>query len=109
MAGDAPHNDEDLARNRRWRIFISKSEANPHLCVFSGDLAGLQLPGQLKIETPPCHFAGVVARQTRSANIRSHGIDSARRQYAYLSYKCRTAITAAAHAPKVGIDISAGD
>jgi hypothetical protein len=63
----------------------------------------------IKIETPPCHFAGVVARQTRSANIRSHGIDSARRQYAYLSHKRRTAITAAAHASKLGIDKSDGD
>jgi hypothetical protein len=39
----------------------------------------------LKIETSPYHFGGVVARQTRSANVRSHGIDRARRRYTHIS------------------------
>src|SRR6516225_5988090 len=49
----------------------------------------------LKIEAPPCHFAGVVSRQTSSANVRSYGVDRACRRDAYVSYKRCTAITAA--------------
>jgi hypothetical protein len=39
------------------RIFIFKSEANPDLGAFCGDLAGLQLPGQFK----PWRAVGAVA------------------------------------------------
>jgi len=39
------------------RIFIFKSEANPDLGAFSGDLAGLQLPSQFK----PWRVVGAVA------------------------------------------------
>jgi hypothetical protein len=39
------------------RIFIFKSEANPDLCAFTGDLAGLQLPSQFK----PWRAVGAVA------------------------------------------------
>jgi len=39
------------------RIFIFKSEANPGLGAFSGDLAGLQLPSQFK----PWRAVGAVA------------------------------------------------
>jgi hypothetical protein len=59
MAGDEPHNDEDLAANRgaTMRIFIFKSEANPNLGAFTGDLAGLQLPSQFK----PWRVIGAIA------------------------------------------------
>jgi hypothetical protein len=53
--GKARHND--LNRNfaprltphpgKIMRIFVFKSEANPHLRAFAGDLAGNQLPKQL--------------------------------------------------------------
>jgi hypothetical protein len=39
------------------RIFIFKSDANPDLGAFSGDLAGLKLPGQFK----PWRAVGAVA------------------------------------------------
>ena len=59
MAGDAPHNDEDLAAKAggAMRIFIFKSEASPDLRAFSGDLAGLQLPSQFK----PWRVVGAIA------------------------------------------------
>jgi hypothetical protein len=63
----------------------------------------------LKIEAPPCHFAGVVSRQTSSANIRSYGVDRACRRDAYVSHKRCTAITAASHASVFAIGIRAGD
>jgi hypothetical protein len=53
----------------------------------------------LKIEASPRHFAGVISRQTGSANVRPHGVDRACRGDAHLSYKRHTAITAASHAP----------
>jgi hypothetical protein len=37
----------------------------------------------LKIEVPPCHFAGVISRQTSSANVRSYGVDRACRGDSY--------------------------
>jgi len=39
------------------RIFIFKSEANPDLRAFGGDLAGSQLPSQFK----PWRAAGAIA------------------------------------------------
>ena len=63
----------------------------------------------LKIEAPPCHFAGVISRQTSSANIGSHGVDRAGRRDAYVSHKRCTAIIAASHASMFAIDIRAGD
>jgi hypothetical protein len=59
MAGDAHHIDEELTANRTgvMRIFIFKSEANPDLGAFAGDLAGLQLPSQFK----PWRVVGAVA------------------------------------------------
>ena len=63
----------------------------------------------LKVEAPACHFAGVISRQTSSANVRSHGIDRACRRDAYVSHKRCTAITAASHASMFAIDIRAGD
>ncbi len=39
------------------RIFIFKSEANANLGAFTGDLAGLRLPGQFK----PWRAVGAVA------------------------------------------------
>jgi hypothetical protein len=63
----------------------------------------------LKIEAPPCHFAGVVSRQTSPANVRSHCVDRACRRNAYASHKRCTAITTASHASMLAIDIRAGD
>jgi hypothetical protein len=63
----------------------------------------------LKIEAPPRHLAGVISRQTSSANVRPHGVDRARRGDAYVSHKRRTATTAASHASQVAIDIRMGD
>ena len=63
----------------------------------------------LKIEAPPCHFAGVVSRQTSPANVRPYGVDRARGRYAHLSHQSGTAITAAAHPPQVAIDIRLGN
>jgi hypothetical protein len=59
MADDVPQNDEGLAPNRgeAMRIFIFKSEANPSLGAFCGDLAGLQLPSQFK----PWRAVGAIA------------------------------------------------
>jgi hypothetical protein len=59
MADDAPHGEEDLAANRgaRMRIFIFKSETDPNLGAFCGDLAGLQLPSQFK----PWRAVGAIA------------------------------------------------
>jgi hypothetical protein len=59
MAGDAPHNDENAPANRvgTMRIFIFKSESNPNLGAFCGDLAGLQLPSQFT----PWRAVGAVA------------------------------------------------
>ena len=59
MTSDPPGKDEDVApdRNNSMRIFIFKSEANPDLGAFGGDLAGLQLPSQFQ----PWHAIGVVA------------------------------------------------
>jgi hypothetical protein len=59
MAGDARHIDQELTANRAgvMRIFIFKSEANPDLGAFAGDLAGLQLPSQFK----PWRVVGAVA------------------------------------------------
>jgi hypothetical protein len=53
------HGEEGLAANRgaRMRIFIFKSEANPNLGAFCGDLAGLQLPSQFK----PWRAVGAIA------------------------------------------------
>ncbi|HEY2526875.1 MAG TPA: hypothetical protein VGJ20_02835 [Xanthobacteraceae bacterium] len=61
------------------RIFIFKSETNPDLGAFCGDLAGLQLPGQFK----PWHAVGAVApdvdppyklsREVIEAAINAHG------------------------------------
>jgi hypothetical protein len=59
MTGDRPRKHEDLAidRSSSMRIFIFKSEANPGLSAFGGDLASLQLPSQFK----PWRALGAVA------------------------------------------------
>jgi hypothetical protein len=59
VVDNAPHNDDRLAVNRgtAMRIFIFKSDANPDLCAFSGDLAGLKLPSQFK----PWRAVGAIA------------------------------------------------
>jgi hypothetical protein len=59
MASQAPHNSEDVAANGggAMRIFIFKSEVNPDLRAFGGDLPGTQLPGRFK----PWHVVGAIA------------------------------------------------
>lgn len=59
MVDSVPHNDHGLPANRgvAMRIFIFKSDANPDLCAFSGDLAGLKLPSQFK----PWRAVGAIA------------------------------------------------
>src|SRR5262249_10844689 len=74
------------------------------------DIRGFQLFRlSLETEAPPCHLAGVVSRQTSSANVRPHGVDRACRRDAYVSHKRCTAITAGSHASMLAIDIHAGD
>jgi hypothetical protein len=81
MVGEATHNSENLASNAggAMRIFIFKSDANPDLGAFCGDLAGLQLPIQFK----PWRVVGAVApdknppyklsREVIEGAIRAHG------------------------------------
>jgi len=59
MLNDTIDNDESIARKsgRAMRIFIFKSEVNPNLRAFGGDLAGIKLPGQFK----PWHAVGAIA------------------------------------------------
>jgi hypothetical protein len=65
-------------------------------------------PNLLEIEASPSHFAGVISRQTSSANVRPCAVDRACRGDAYISHKRRTAITAASHASQAAIDIRMG-
>jgi hypothetical protein len=53
-------------------------------------------------------LAGVVARRTRSANIRPHGVYRARRGRTDVTYKSCTAIAMAPHTPLLVIDERAG-
>jgi hypothetical protein len=59
MADETTQSDETLAppRSDAMRIFIFKSEANPNLGAFAGDLAGLRLPSQFK----PWRAVGAIA------------------------------------------------
>jgi len=60
MSNDTIGNDESIiARNGggAMRIFVFKSEVNPNLRAFGGDLAGIKLPGQFK----PWRAVGTIA------------------------------------------------
>lgn len=60
MAEEATHTDETTLappKGGSMRIFIFKSDANPNLGAFAGELAGLKLPGQFK----PWRAVGAVA------------------------------------------------
>jgi hypothetical protein len=59
MSNDTIDNDESIARKSggAMRFFIFKSEVNPNLRAFGGDLAGIKLPGQFK----PWHAVGAIA------------------------------------------------
>jgi len=59
MLNDTIDSDESIARKSggAMRIFIFKSEVNPNLRAFGGDLAGIKLPGQFK----PWHAVGAIA------------------------------------------------
>jgi len=45
-ANNDNNNNVTPHRSKLMRIFVFKSEANPHLRAFGGDLAGSQLPKQ---------------------------------------------------------------
>jgi hypothetical protein len=49
MLNEFADNDNNVTpdQSKIMRIFVFKSEANPHLRAFAGDLAGGQLPKQL--------------------------------------------------------------
>ena len=58
MASEATYNEGPPANpGGAMRIFIFRSEANPDLGAFGGELAGLQLPSQFK----PWRAVGAVA------------------------------------------------
>ena len=59
MSNDTFGNDESIDRKTAgaMRIFIFKSEVNPNLRAFGGDLAGIKLPGQFK----PWRAVGTIA------------------------------------------------
>jgi hypothetical protein len=58
MAGDSPYDEGPATKpGGGMRFFIFRSEANPDLGAFGGDLAGLQLPSQFK----PWRAVGAVA------------------------------------------------
>ena len=59
MLDESPDNDNKITpqRGSTMRIFIFKSEAQPDLRAFGGDLAGSQLPKQFR----PWHAIGAVA------------------------------------------------
>ena len=59
MSHDNFGNDESIDRKSggTMRIFVFKSEANPNLRAFGGDLAGIKLPGQFK----PWRAVGAIA------------------------------------------------
>jgi hypothetical protein len=57
MTGDTPKNDDFATDRGSMRLFIFKSEPNPDLGAFGGDLAGLKLPSQFK----PWRAVGAVA------------------------------------------------
>jgi hypothetical protein len=59
MLNEFADNDNNVTphQSKIMRIFVFRSEANPHLRAFGGDLAGNQLPKQLG----PWHAIGAVA------------------------------------------------
>jgi hypothetical protein len=59
MAHDTFDNDQSIDRKSggTMRIFVFKSEANPDLRAFGGDLAGIKLPAQFK----PWRAVGAIA------------------------------------------------
>lgn len=59
MPDEVPHSGETLAspKGDAMRIFIFKTDVNPNLGAFAGELAGLKLPGQFK----PWRAVGAVA------------------------------------------------
>ena len=61
------------------------------------------------METPPCHAAGIVARQARSANVGPDAVDRAGRGDADFPAQRGAAIADAARATVRVIDIGAGN
>ena len=63
----------------------------------------------LKIKARPCHLAGAISRQTRFANIWSHGVDRARRRNTDVSCEGGTAIAVASHPTLLVIHVYTGN
>ena len=59
MLNERADNDNNVTphRSKVMRIFVFKSEVNPHLRAFGGDLAGSQLPKQFS----PWRAIGTIA------------------------------------------------
>jgi hypothetical protein len=62
-----------------------------------------------EIESPPCHSAGVISRQTGFADVGPYGVDRARRRDADIPHQGRAAIAVAPHSSPLVIDECARD
>ncbi len=94
MSSDTIDNDESNARKRggAMRIFIFKSEVNPNLRAFGGDLAGIKLPGQFK----PWHAVGTVApNQDLPYKIARDEIEKAISESGFQLFRLKKSATAA--------------
>ena len=94
MSNDTIDNDESIARNGggAMRIFIFKSEVNPNLRAFGGDLAGIKLPGQFK----PWHAVGTVApNQDLPYKIARDEIEKAISESGFQLFRLKKSATAA--------------
>jgi hypothetical protein len=101
--GTQPPRHSDRARRRMASIF------SPRQCQDRANLYKRAEVWWLEIEAPSCHLAGVISRQTRSANIRPRGVDCTCSRDAYVSHKRCAAITDASHASSAPIDIRGGN
>jgi hypothetical protein len=70
MVNEPVDNDAPRERDVPMRIFIFKSEAQPDLRAFGGDLAGSDLPKQFR----PWHAIGAVAPDRDPPHELSRGV-----------------------------------
>jgi hypothetical protein len=94
MSNDTINNDESIARKSggAMRIFIFKSEVNPNLRAFGGDLAGIELPGQFK----PWRAVGTVApNQDLPYKIARDEIEKAISESGFQLFRLKKSATAA--------------
>jgi len=78
-------------------------------CNGRRDRRGRTLLKLREMEAPPCHTAGVIARQAGFANLGSRAVDGAGRGDADFPDQRGTAIAAAPHPSVFVIEIGAGD